>query len=54
MTEPDRIPLDSEDWLRPRMGNVHAMLTELLAIEDLKSACLIRMRKNHVSYSGAM
>ena len=53
MTEPDRIPLDSEDWLRPRMGNVHEILTELLAIEDLKSACLIRMRKNHVSRWGA-
>ena len=37
MTETDRIPLDSDFWLRPELGNVHELLTDLLAKDDLNS-----------------
>lgn len=46
MTETDRIPLDSEFWLRPQMGNVHELLTELIAREDLKSEDISRFIAN--------
>jgi len=37
MNELDRIPLDSEYWQRPEVGNVHELLTDLLAKDDLNS-----------------
>ena len=54
MTKPDRIPLDSEYWLRPETAKAHALLTELLTIESLESKHVSSFIDSFVESSDAM